>query len=362
MSVSVTYVIPCRQITDQVVSRVNLLAEHLASLATPEFLIVTGEKPLSELSNKRIRVLYDERVHASIWTKIAATKNYDLNSDYVVLMPDDDLNFISLDDLGNWQGDVNCGQSRHLMVIPKALGSYTLFDGWTHFFSSEKYPNRLAQIDALIAEGPNTVFSTYRSGYFRSLAFLIEGLEAVLSRIHGGTNIIEDCINLSNLVCGVQALPRSTLLRLLNSPSLQDRGIKISRVVFKEIENLSLLDEICSLVSGHIARHISPMEPHFCDPSRVRCLLNRHVDGYAAASSRKWRGWIDVEFRPFEKPAYGLIVPTPDRKFNPVFYWGGRIPLGSQTFPIGSFLSRPVTRDLLTRLPDSYWRGIPVSL
>jgi hypothetical protein len=362
MSINVTYLIPCRKITKQVVSRLTLLTDHLASSERIEFLILTGEKPDCQLVDRRVRVLFDESAHSNLWAKIAATKFYDLKGDHVVLMADDDLNFVTLADLESWEDDINCGHSRHLMIMPRALGSYTLFDGWTHFFASESYPSRSGQVAALIGEGPCTVYSTYRSGYFRSIALLIGRLDAVLSSVQGANNIIEDCINLSNLVCGVKPLPDSILLRLLNSPPLRERGIKMSRVVFQEIEKLPLLDQICSILSEHLALHINPSDSHFYDREGVCYLLKRHVDGYAAANSRKWRGWIDVEFRPFEKPGYGLIVPTADRKFNPVYYWGGRQPLDSEIFPMDSFLSRPIARDLIRQLPDSYWVSNNVAL
>lgn len=358
MSINVTYLIPCRKITEQVVSRLTLLTEHLASSEHIEFLILTGEKPDRQLVDKRVRVLFDESAHSNLWAKIAATKNYDLKGDHIVLMADDDLNFVTLADLKSWGDDINCGQSRHVMIVPKALGSYTLFDGWTHYFSSTNYPNRLDQVNALIGEGPCSVYTTYRSGYFRSVTLLISRLDKVLSQVRGGESIIEDCVNLSNLVSGTRPLFNSTLLRVLNSRPLQERGIRLSRDVFRELANTKLLDELCAILSEHLSAYISASESYVYDCQGVRYLLKRHVDGYAAARSRKWRGWIDVEFRPFENEGRGLLVTSADRKFNPVYYWGGRHPLGSEVFPVESFLSRTTSRELIRQLPDSYWSDI----
>jgi hypothetical protein len=353
--VNFTYLVPCRRITAGVVSRVSFLIDQLTSLKHVEFVFITGEKPEVSFRDNRISVLYDSIFNSSFWGKIIAISDYALSGDYVVLMADDDLNFVSSEDFSDWGDQINCGQSRHVMIIPKNLGSYTLFDGWTHYFASPDYPNRFGQVNALIGEGPCSVYSTYRSGYFKSVTLLVRRLDGVLSRIKGGDSIIEDCINLSNLVSGVRPLINSTLLRVLNSRSLQERGIKPSREVFRELESMQLLDEVCSILSEHLSNYIDVSESHNYDRPGVRYLLKRHVDGYAAARSRKWRGWIDVEYRPFESESRGLIITGDDRKYNPVYYWGGRHPLNSETFPSESFLSRPNSRELIRQLPGSYW-------
>ncbi len=353
-----TYLIPCRRITTRIVSRVSVLIERLTSLEEVEFVFITGEKPEASFHHKQVRVLYDSIFNSSFWSKLIAIKDFALSGDYVVLMADDDLNFISSEDFGNWGDQINCGQSRHVMIVPKALGSYTLFDGWTHYFSSTNYPNRLDQVNALIGEGPCSVYATYRFGYFKSVTLLISRLDKVLSQVRGGESIIEDCVNLSNLVSGTRPLFNSTLLRVLNSRPLQERGIRLSRDVFRELANTKLLDELCAILSEHLSAYISASESYVYDCHGVRYLLKRHVDGYAAARSRKWRGWIDVEFRPFENEGRGLLVTSADRKFNPVYYWGGRHPLGSEIFPVESFLSRTTSRELIRQLPDSYWSEI----
>lgn len=355
-----TYLIPCRRITARVVSRLTVLIERLTSLEQVEFVFITGEKPEASFRDNRVQVVYDsifsyDSAAKSFWSKIIASKDIALSGDYVILMADDDLNFISTEDFGNWGPQTNCGQSRHIMVIPKGLGSYTLFDGWTHYFSSADYPSRFDQVNALIGEGPCSVYSSYRTEYFKSITRLVGRLDKVLSRVQGGESIIEDCINLSNLVSGTRPLFNSTLLRVLNSPSLQERGVRLSRDVFCELASTQLLDELCIILSEHLSGYIDAGESYFYDRQGVRYFLKKHVDGYAAARSRKWRGWIDVDFRPFENEGRGLQVTSADRKYSPVYYWGGRHPLDSESFPVESLLSRSASRDLIRQLPDNYW-------
>ena len=353
-----TYLIPCRKLTALVASRISVLTEFLVSRKDIDFVIVTGERPECEPSDRRIKIVYDESTRFSFWKKVAAASRYEFEGGFVVLMADDDLNFVLLEDLENWDDNVNCGQSRHVMIIPKALGAYTLFDGWTHFFASVPYECRAKQVSSLIGEGPVSVYSTYRSSYFRSIASLIDRLDGVLSRVRAGESIIEDFINLSNLVSGVQPLRNSTLLRVLNSRPLNERGFRMSRDVFQELEERGMLNEVCSILLDHLMNCVDANELNPYSLESVRHLLKKHVDGYAAANSRKWRGWIDVEFRPFENEGRGLLVTSADRKFNPVYYWGGRHPLGSEVFPVESFLSRTTSRELIRQLPDSYWSDI----
>ncbi len=353
-----SYLIISRAITPNVISRINILLDRVSDPGPPEIVVVTGESPPKGLASNLIRVIYDQRASDTWWKKIIAARNYDFRGSRIVLMADDDLNFIAQSDLSSWDCQVKCGQSRHLMVVPRGSGRFTLFDGWTQFFSAPAFHGREEQVANLIGEGPCSVYSTYSRDYFNSTANLVSELGFVLSRVQGWDNIIEDCINLSNLVVGVRPLFDSTIFRVLNAPSIQKRGYKLSSVVLSELEREGVTKELSDIVLRHVRKNLSFDERLTYSADHILDLLQRHTNGYAGAASRKWRSWIDIEFYPFATPDVGLVIPAGGHKFNPVFYWGGRGDINPKTFPEYSFMSRDRVHNLIKYLPDSYWHDI----
>lgn len=349
-----TYIIPCRLVTIEVIRRLELLSTDTESVSDPKFIVITGEPPESPFLDERFEILYEPGL-AGFWEKVAYAGALDVNSKFVTLMADDDLNFVSRFDLDS-NSDLRVGASRTVMIYPQPEKRFLIYEGWTHFFDVEGESFKRERISRLIGEGPVSVYSTYRSSYFSALAVFVSKMLHIKTEVQGSWNLIEDCINVVNLTLGVKPLHKSTTLRVLNSPGLNQRNIKLSFQILKEME-LSERKQVCAWMRDLLI---------CCDPESdcmfsekdLHDLLVKHTIGYASANSRKWRSWLDVEFSPFENPNAGIKVPSKDRKYNPVFSWHGRASLSHHSFPPSSWISKPGVQKLIASIPDFYWKQI----
>jgi hypothetical protein len=352
----VTFVIPTREYNLPLERRLLSFIEIL-DFEDFEIVVLSSDTSLNAPSNKKIRLVIEESVRESFWAKFAFIGRLEGLSGVVVLMADDDLNFLCKDDISVWPLHKPVATSRTLMVSPCADGQYLIYEGWTHFSFSGDFDHRKEEVTALVGQGPASVYSAYRLDYVKSLSTMIRELLDALGVER--FNLIEDCVNVVNLICGVHKFKKSPCLRILNSPPLSSRGISPSWSILREVSDLGILPTLIRSMSMHLLRvDKDRVLGPFSEGNFLGNCLFIHAQGYARARSRIWRDWVDVIFIPVGDVVFGVHSPHRERKWNPYYLWSGRVSLDAERFPPGTWISSKTIRNVVESLPDQYWADI----
>jgi hypothetical protein len=354
-----SYIIPSRRLDDSLFLHIKALGVlyQMRGEKSPSFEIYCGEADantpfgFSEIPSFKI-----VKCCGGVFHKMVRAANSSLRSKYLVFSTADDLACFSYADVAGMMAvNAKVGVGHFLLCRPNSPLRYRIFRGWIHFQEYMGSPPDLLRFERYIGEGPHTVWACYERRYFVSVAEMVYDLLNILEEKDFG--IIEDAINLVNLLASDYHCSSSIALRFLDGDYHKKEDFVPSWRVYQNIQSTDLLSRVCLSIKEHLKRcNKEDSYSLVLSVNQIAMALGSHVKGYLLARSRKWREWIDVDWRPFEG---GLprIAASHD-SYNPylnTFIWPGRVTL-NEVFPKSCWLANNQIVRFIEGIPSEIWR------
>ena len=352
-----TYVIPTRSINESLEIHVTALINTYKSFdePVPRILVFGKDVHSSNFAKLNLNIEVFEQ-NGSPFTKLVAASRKVADTQYVVFSTADDLTFFSTDDVRRMAlKRARIGVGHFLLCRPTDSSRFRLFRGWTHFAHYMGTEPNYGRFNRYIGEGPHSVWGCYERDYFCEVANAINHLLTVLHS--NELALIEDIINLLNLLVYDHHCGNSASLRFLDGNYKDNKSFIPSWIALNELAARGSVEVVCSIIKSALKRLFSMgAATQILSIEQIFQALYKHTDGYKCGKSRKWREWLDVDWRPFEARLSGVSQSTDS--LNPYlnsFVWSGKIALNEE-FPPCAWISNQRLRQFIAQVPDRVWR------
>ena len=278
------------------------------------------------------------------------------NARYIVFSTADDITYFSHHDVEKMQrANAKVGVGHFLLCRPTNKGRFRIFRGWTHFQEYMGATPSLLRFNKYISEGPHTVWACYERNYLVSLAEMVSCIMETVDKQN--VNLVEDSINLVNLLVRDLHCEGSVSLRFLEGNYGERPHFVPSWQAIKNERISARLPKICMAIKDHLRRsNAADSSVTVLSLAEIAQALESHSNGYRMARSRKWREWIDVDWRPFEAGLSG-IAPSKDFE-NP--YLNSYVLTSSsginEIFPGNCWLSNKKIVNFFNAVPLGVWQ------
>jgi hypothetical protein len=353
-----TYVIPSRTIDETLKIHLKALLDTYQTSGEnpPDIQIYCEDVSKASELGLAANIKFFEQEGSPFEKLVAAGKNLP-ESQYVVFSTADDLTFFSRADIEKMSAKrARVGVGHFLLCRPIEASRFRIFRGWTHF---SQYMGTLPDSDRFnryVGEGPVSVWGCYERSYFASLVNLVSELLTILDASE--INLIEDVINTVNLTAYDHHCNDSVSLRFLDSNYAQNKNFVPSWNALQRVTARGAVGLVCFAIKSQFKWMVANgAGMQILSIEQIYQALMAHAQGYQAATSRKWREWLDVEWQPFEAPRIG-VAPATDPK-NPYlnsFVWAGRAPV-NEIFPQSVWMANEQLRKFLAQIPDAIWQA-----
>jgi hypothetical protein len=275
--------------------------------------------------------------------------------EYVVFSTSDDITLFDVRDIqAMHERRAKVGVGNFLLCRPAPNSSFRIFRGWTHFSQYMGTPPSTERLETYVKEGPHTVWACYEAGYFNELGAVVSNLLELLSSDE--ENLIEDIINVMNLMANDFYCKNSVSLRFMEGNYSSKASFVPSWEALRRVAITGRLGPISLVIKNQMKRMCRPDNGiTLLSVNQIVEALQGHCDGYRTARSRKWREWIDVDWRPFAAPQTG-VAPSTD-SLNPyqnAFLWAGRADI-CEAFPRFAWMSEDRLRRFVEGIPNEVW-------
>jgi hypothetical protein len=291
-----------------------------------------------------------------LWNRLCALTRARISSPLTALITSDDLwNFSKSDLIRFRDSNSKVGLGNFLCARPIDQEKLRLFSGWMQFRDYMHLPPTRARFQAYIGEAPVTAWGLYDTSYLLRLLTLVSNLLPTFDKAEH-LNLIEDCVNLLNLTQKTCFLNNSICIRFFDSNFGMNPGWKLSLHCIEDMVRDGKYGILTKKLAQftHESKNQTP-DGLYLDEIELGQSLVAHAIGYAAASSRKWRSWLDVEFYPL-LPVQPGVIPNAGspNKYDVAYRLSGKArPQG--TFPSWSWMSDKIFVDALYSIPQEIW-------
>lgn len=353
----IKYIIPSFSLNESLLKHIEAVeAVYIKNKEEmPPVSVYVGDDENNEFENKKVEIHKIKLNYTSVFEKFVVSARELKKEDYIILSTADDLSYFSYCDVNRMRDcDARVGTGHFLLCRPVNNSRFRIFKGWTHLSEYMGLPPSIDKFNDFIAEGPHSVWACYEREYYISLAELINDLMQLL--VDKNVVLIEDIINLSNLLVKDMFCSDSASLRFMDGNYGKKKNFILSIRAFDDIYKNNKLELLCVLIKKHLSRCYAMKASTFeINLNQIAKGLYFHCIGYSTMKSRKWRDWIDVDWRPFEKGKAG-VGPSFD-SLNPylnVFVWPDKLEL-NEKFPKGSWISNAKLVNFIRCIHDDIW-------
>ncbi len=354
----ITIAIPTTKLDDKFHKTFDFFTRRLESEISKddyEVIILTAENSGSPPKIAASNVTIIESAEP-LYRRLTILTDLQIKSPLTALITSDDLWHFSKSDLIKFLNiNAKIGLGNFLCVRPIDEEKVRLFAGWMQFRDYMPLPVSKDRMEAYIGEAPVTVWGLYDTKYLMRLIHFISDLLPALKKI-ADHNIIEDCINLVNLTQETCFLESSICIRFFDSNYENNPQWKLSLNCIKDIANTGGYGALAEKLSNFTkeSKRYSESGLSLNEYEAGRYLL-AHAVGYSAASSRKWRSWVDVEFYPF-LPVQPAVIPNAgsSNKYDVAYRLSG-ITRPKGTFPSWAWIGNRIFINALYSVPPYIW-------
>lgn len=353
--ISTAYVIPATSLSAELSAHLRVRERFYAKRNEPQpaTFIFCDQKSGGEIPTS----IGDVKLVYSVGTwfeKLASVHKDPPDAEYIVFATQDDLTCFSQSDVTDMkQRGAKVSTGKFLLCRPVSNRGFRIYTGWTHLREYMGTSNTTERFLSFIGEGPHTLWACYEKHYFLSLSRMVADLVSILEPQEW--NLIEDCINLANLLQDDSYASDSVCLRFMDGPYGSKINFTPSWVALDAVRAQGRLLNAVSAIKEHLIRVSGSSTFHALSERDLSLCLGLHTEGYKRARGRKWREWIDVEYRPFDSPGAGVCASgDKENPYLSIYIWAGGARL-HERFPTVSWLNDPQLKEFVHEIPLELW-------